>query len=63
MTQTSATMDVDLESRIAYHAQQLHTATTPEARRDAWHELTRLHAMRSPDRIAAMEAEMMKRIR
>jgi hypothetical protein len=47
----------DLESRIDYQALLLHTAPTPAERRSAWFELTRLHAMRSPQRIAEMEGE------
>lgn len=47
----------DLESRIDLQALLLHTAPTPDERRAAWDELTRLHAMRSPQRIAEMEGE------
>jgi len=47
----------DLERRIDHQAMLLHTVLTPDERRTAWAELTRLHAMRSPERVAAMEAE------
>jgi hypothetical protein len=47
----------DLEARIDIQAMLLHTAPTPDERRVAWGELTRLHAMRSPRRIAEMESE------
>jgi hypothetical protein len=47
----------DLERRIDHQALLLHTAPTPAERRAAWAELRRLHAMRSPERIDAMERE------
>lgn len=47
----------DLEARIDQQALLLHTAPTPDERRAAWFELTRLHALRSPQRIAEMEGE------
>lgn len=47
----------ELEARIDHQALLLHTAPTPDERRTAWGELTRLHAMRSPRRIAEMENE------
>jgi hypothetical protein len=50
-------VDADLEARIYQQALLLHTAPTPDERRAAWYELTRLHAMRSPQRIAEMESE------
>lgn len=46
----------ELENRIDYQAMLLHTAETPDERRAAWSELTRLHAMRSPARIEQMES-------
>jgi hypothetical protein len=49
-------MDADLESRIDVQALLLHTAPTPDERRAAWCELTRLHAMRTPERIDEMES-------
>lgn len=45
----------DLEARIDQQALWLHTAPTPDERRAAWFELTRLHALRSPRRIQEME--------
>lgn len=47
----------DLESRIDLQALLLHTAPTPDERRAAWDELTRLHAMRSPEKIQRMEEQ------
>ena len=46
----------DLENRIDYQAMLLHTALTPAERRAAWGELTRLHALRSTERVQQMEA-------
>lgn len=52
-----ASSSSDLEARIDYQALLLHTAATLDERRCAWSELTRLHAMRSPQRVTAMERE------
>jgi len=49
--------DDALEQRIDHQVLILHTATTPAERRAAWAELTRLHALRSPERISQMERE------
>lgn len=50
-------MHGDLEQRIDYQALLLHTAATPDERRSAWEELKRLHALRTPERVAEMERE------
>jgi hypothetical protein len=50
-----STRDADLESQIDYQVLLLHTAPTPDERRVAWAELTRLHGMRSAGRVAEME--------
>lgn len=47
----------DLEESIDFQALMLHTAETPEARRQAWNELVRLRSMRTMDRIEEMERE------
>ena len=47
----------DLEQRIDHQTLLLHTAKTPEGRRAAMAELKRLHPMRSPEQIEAMERE------
>lgn len=44
-----------LEESIDFQALLLHTAETPEARRNAWDELLRLRTLRSADRIEEME--------
>lgn len=50
--------DADLERQIAFQAGLIATALTPAEQMSAWHELKRLHAQRSPEMVAAMEAEM-----
>ena len=50
--------DADLERRIDFQAGLLAIALTPAEKESAWEELKRLHAMRSPQQVAAMEAEM-----
>jgi len=55
--------DNSLERSIGHQAMLLHTAQTPNERRAAWNELTRLHAMRSPQRIAEMEEATALRVR
>lgn len=57
MTQETEMQGSTLEQRIDYQALLLHTAETPEQRRAAWAELTRLHAMRSPEQVEQMERE------
>jgi hypothetical protein len=49
--------DADLEFRIDAAALRLHTAPTPDERKTAWAELRRLHALRTPERVAQMEIQ------
>ena len=49
--------DLDLENRIDAAALLLHTAPTPDERRAAWETLKHLVALRTPQRVAQMEAE------
>lgn len=50
-------VDLDLESQIDWQAHLLHTSKTPDERKSAWTQLKRLHAMRTPERVAEMERE------
>lgn len=47
--------DAELERRIDYQASLLREDRSPDENRATWLELTRLHAMRSPERIEQME--------
>lgn len=49
--------DADLERRIDFQAGLIATALTPAEQMSAWDELKRLHAQRSPERVAEMERE------
>lgn len=49
--------DEDLERQIDYQALLLHSGKTRGERQSAWSELRRLHALRSPGRVAEMELE------
>jgi len=46
----------ELENRIDHQAMLLHAAATPDERRTAWSELTRLHGLRSAKRVEQLEA-------
>jgi hypothetical protein len=48
---------VDLERRIDDQAALLREGRSPDENRATWLELTRLHALRSPERVAQMERE------
>lgn len=48
--------ETDLERAIDGAVLHLHTAPTVEGRREAWAELTRLHKLRTAERVAEMEA-------
>lgn len=50
-------LDAYLERRIDKAALELQTARTPKARREAMERLRRLHARRSPARVAEMEQD------
>jgi hypothetical protein len=54
----SSGSDLDLEDRINLQARLLREDRSPEENRATWLELTRLHAMRSPARVAEMEAKI-----
>jgi hypothetical protein len=45
----------DLENALDAAVLRLHTVDSPEARREAWAEVQKLHAQRTPKRIAEME--------
>ena len=47
----------DLEARIEHQVSLLREDRSPDENRATWLELTRLHALRSPRRIADMEQE------
>ena len=50
--------DAELEWRIQQQAERLtDSALTPDEQLMSWFEFTRLHAMRSPERVAEMEME------
>jgi hypothetical protein len=53
----AAMPDDELERLIEHQAMLLHTVETPAERHTAWAELQRLHALRSPQRVAHMESE------
>jgi hypothetical protein len=50
-------VEIDLESQIDWQARRLHTAKTPEERREAWARLLKLHALRTPERVEQMERQ------
>lgn len=54
---TEPFVELNLESQIDWQVHVLATATTPEERKAAWSQLKRLHAMRTPERVAEMERE------
>jgi hypothetical protein len=47
----------DLERRIGHQAALLREDRSPDENRATWLELTRLHAMRSQERVEQMERE------
>jgi hypothetical protein len=47
----------DLENALDAAVLRLHTVDTPEARREAWAEIQTLHAQRTPEQVAQLEAE------
>lgn len=49
--------DSELECRIDHQAWLVANVSTESEKTSAWHELKRLHAMRSPERVAQMERE------
>lgn len=49
--------DAELEQRIDHQAWLIANVSTEAEKTSAWHELKRLHAQRSPERIEAMEKE------
>lgn len=49
--------DADLERRIDHQAWLIANVSTDAEKTSAWDELKRLHAMRSPERVAQMERE------
>jgi hypothetical protein len=49
--------DADLERRIDHQAWLIANVSTEAEQRSAWGELKRLHAMRSPERVAQLERE------
>lgn len=49
--------DQDLERQIDHQALLLHSGKTRGERQAAWGELRRLHALRSPGRVAEMELD------
>lgn len=52
---TESFVELNLESQIDWQVHLLHTSKTPEERKAAWSQLKRLHAMRTPERVAEME--------
>jgi hypothetical protein len=50
--------DAELERRIDFQAGLIATALTPDELRAAWLELTRLHALRSPEQVERMERDI-----
>lgn len=48
-------MDDELERRIDRQAELLREDRSPDENRATWLELTRLHALRSPERVEQME--------
>lgn len=53
----SAMSRADLERAIDGAVLRLHTSPTVEERREAWADLVRLHAMRTPETVERMEIE------
>lgn len=53
----SSSADRELEAQIDYQALLLHTVATPEERRAACDELSRLVKLRTMERVAQMERE------
>lgn len=51
-------VDAELEQRIEHQAALLREDRSLDENRATWLELTRLHAMRSPERVEQMEREM-----
>lgn len=49
--------DEELERRIGHQAKLLREDRSPDENRATWLELTRLHALRSRERIEQMERE------
>jgi hypothetical protein len=49
--------DIELERRIDHQADLLREDRSPDENRVTWLELTRLHALRSRDRVEQMERE------
>ncbi len=49
--------DDELERRIDQQRKLLREDRSPDENRATWLELTRLHALRSPERIERMESE------
>ena len=50
--------DLELERRIDEQAALLREDRSPDENRATWLELTRLHALRSPERVEQMEREI-----
>jgi hypothetical protein len=48
-------VELDIESQIDWQSRRLHTAKTPEEKREAWERLKKLHKLRSPERVRQME--------
>jgi hypothetical protein len=49
--------DAELERQIDHQAWLISNVSTEDEKTSAWHELKRLHSMRSPERVAQMERE------
>jgi len=49
--------DAELEARIAHQAALLREDRSPDENRATWLELTRLHALRSREKVEQMERE------
>lgn len=56
--QESSKVPDDLEARIDTQVSLLREDRSPDENRATWLELTRLHSLRSPRRIAEMEREV-----
>jgi hypothetical protein len=50
-------VDAELEQRIELQAALLREDRSPDENRATWLELTRLHAMRSPEQVEQMERD------
>lgn len=50
-------LDAELERRIDHQADLLRQDRSPDENRATWLELTRLHALRSRERVEQMERE------